>query len=45
MLNIRDIDPCFFGKSIEEVNIMSFERFIYGELGRDDCICSIYRWA
>ena len=42
MLNIRDTDPCFFGKSIEEVNRMSFDRVIYRELGRDDCICSIY---
>ncbi len=42
MLNIRDTDPCFFVKSKEDVNRMSFDRVIYGELGRDDCICSIY---
>ncbi len=42
MINIRDTDPCFFGKSKEGGNRMSFDRVIYGELGRDDCICSIY---
>ena len=40
--DIRHIDPCFFGKNVEVVNRLSFEKVFYGELGRDNDICSNY---